>query len=238
MVAVTSAGASPGVSALSVALGMARCRKGPDEVVLVEVDPAGGRLGPRFGLQTDPSLASYVTDARRGADADLLLKNTQRIGSLAALASPVDPELTRQVLKRGGDALALLLREDRLDSIVDLGRIDDASPALPFAARAHVVLVVTRPRFDEVQGLLFRLRVLGDAGCSIALVTVGDEPHHPNEVAEFAGLALAATLPDDPAVAAAFCGGRFNQKRLARTRLWSTVLGLADRLFPTSGGPV
>lgn len=231
-VAVTSACASPGASALAVALGMARCRRRADDVVLVEVDPAGGRLAPRFGLQVDPSLATYVSDARRGSDTDLLLANAQRIGSLAVLAAPVDPELTVQVLSRGGEALAGMLAEAALDSVVDLGRILNGSPALTFAVHADLVLLVTRPRFDEVQAMLFRRRLLVEAGCSVGLVTVGDQPHHPDEVAEFADLPLVAALPEDAAVASAFCGGRFDRKRLVRTRLWKTVLALAGELWP------
>ena len=88
LVAVTAACGSPGASALAVALGMARGRAGGDAAVLVEADPAGGRLGPRFGLRPDPSLATYVADARRGASTELLLANTQRIGSLPVLPAP------------------------------------------------------------------------------------------------------------------------------------------------------
>lgn len=231
MVAVTSAGASPGASALAVALGMARCRPGGRDVVLVEADPAGGRIGPRFGLRNEPSLAGYVSDARRGSDPALLLAHTQLLGSLPVLPAPVDPDLARQVLARGGRALAQLLGDEPLDSVVDLGRVDDVSPSLPLAAAASEVLVVTRPRFDEVQTLLFRRRLLADAGCTVSLVTVGDEPFHPEEVAEVTDLPLAATLPDDAAVASAFCGGRHDPKRLARTRLWSTVVALGERLY-------
>lgn len=230
-VAIASAGASPGVSALAMALGMARCRVGADGIVLIEADPAGGRLAPRFGLAADPSLATYVSDARRGSSVELVMRNSQRIGSLAALACPVDPELTRQVLARGGDDLALLVRDVGLDAVVDLGRLDEGSEALPFAVRADQVLLVTRPRFDEVQALLYRRRLLVDAGCTVGLVTIGDEPHHPDEVAGVVDLALLAALPDHAAVASAFGGGRFNERRLVRTRLWRTILDLADRLW-------
>ena len=160
------------------------------------------------------------------------LLNTQRIGSLPVLPCPVDPELTRRVLDRGGEALAHMLRQQQLDAVVDLGRVGDDSAALPLAVQADQVLLVARPRFDEVQALLFRRRLLFQAGCTVGLVTVGDEPHHPAEVAEFTELPLVAALPDDAAVASAFCGGRFDGKRLVRTRLWSTILGLADRLGP------
>lgn len=235
VVAVTSAGASPGASSLAVGLGMARCRNGDDSVVLVEADPAGGRLAPRFGLRGDPTLASYVSDARRGSAVHLVLRSTLRIGTLPVLAGPVDPELARQVVARGSESLGALLRTAPLDAIVDLGRVDEANPALPLAAQADEVLLVTRPRFDEVQALLYRRRLLASAGCRLGLVTVGDEPFHPDEVAEVVGVPLVATLPDDPAVAAAFSGGRFDHKRLVRTRLWSTVIGLADRIFATAG---
>lgn len=230
-VSIASAGASPGASALAVALGMARCRAGADDFVLVEADPAGGRLGPRFGLSADPSLATYVSDARRGSTTALVLRNAQRIGSLAALISPVDPELTRQVLVRGGDDLARFLHGGPLDAVVDIGRVDDGSEALTFATHADQVLLVARPRLDEVQALLFRRRLLVEAGCTVGLVTIGDEPHLPREVAGVAGLPLVAALPDDGAAASAFCGGRFKEKRLVRTRLWRTILALGDRLW-------
>lgn len=229
-VVVTSAGASPGASALCVALGMAWCRGDPDRTVLVEADPSGGRLSSRFGLEAEPSLATYVSDARRGATPSLILRNIQRVGSLAVLHCPADPELARQVLNRGARDLAQLIGQCEMDAVVDLGRLDQAGPAMPFAVLADQVLIVTRPRFDEVQALLFRRRLLAEAGCNVGLVTVGDEPHRPREVAAAADLPLMAALPDDPRAAWAFCGGRFTEKRLTRTRLWKSVLALGDGL--------
>lgn len=238
VVAVGSAGASPGVSALAVGLGQARARRG-GRIVLVEADPAGGRLASRFGLPPEPSLLSFVADARRGPSAEVLFASTKLVGRLPVVTCPADPRLARHALVEGGGTLADCLRTHRVDGVLDLGRIDDESPALALAARADVVLLLTRPRTDEVQALVFRRDLLREVGCEPQLVTVGDQPHSPAEVAEVVGIPLLATWPDDP-VASALCGGRFTSKHLARSRLWRTTLALADRLFdatPAAPGP-
>lgn len=236
VVAVGSGGASPGVSALAVGLGQARARRDGGPVVLVEADPAGGRLTSRFGLPTEPSLLSFVADARRGPSVEVLVASTKLIGRLPVITSPADPRLARHALLEGAATLASCLQTHRVDGVIDLGRIDDESPALALAARADVVLLLTRPRIDEVQGLVFRRDILRDVGCEPLLVTVGDEPHSPAEVAEVVGIPLLATWPDDP-VASALCGGRFTGKHLARSRLWRTTLALSDRLFAAPAVP-
>lgn len=239
VVAVGSAGASPGVSALAVGLGQAMARRGGGHIVLVEADPAGGRLAPRFGLPAEPSLLSFVADARRGPSSEVLFASTKLVGRLRVITSPADPRLARHALLEGGATLVDCLRTHGVDGVLDLGRIDDESPALALAVRADVVLLLARPRADEVQGLLFRRDLLRGAGCEPQLVTVGDQPHSPAEVASFVGIQLLATWPDDP-VASALCGGRFTSKHLARSRLWRTTLTLADLLFgaaPAAPGP-
>lgn len=232
LVAVTSAGASPGATSLATALAMAWSQREDRSAIMVEADPSGGVIGPRFGTTADPSLMTYSADARRGFNVDFVVRNTQRIAdALDVLLAPTDPVIARRVLSDTAASLAQGLATSEFRCVIDLGRLDNVNPSTPFATVADEVLLVTRPRFDEVQSLLYRIRQLRQAGATPSLVVVGEEPHHPAEVADAAAVPLAAVVPDDAAIASAFAGGVFTQSALDRSVLWRAVLGLAEDLL-------
>jgi hypothetical protein len=63
--------------------------------------------------------------------------------------------------------------------IVDVGRLDPASPALPLLAEADVVLLVTRLSVEAVDALDVRMPALAQAADGyerLRLLTVGDSP--------------------------------------------------------------
>jgi hypothetical protein len=78
---------------------------------------------------------------------------------------------------------------------------------------------------------MYGVRLLRARGCSVSLVVVGDQPHHPGEIADLVDVPLAAVIPDDPAVAGAFSGGRYSARKLQRTVLWRAVDSLAAQLL-------
>ncbi len=239
-VAVTSVRSSPGATSLAVALGAAWATERGGLSLLVEADPAGGVLGLRFDLPGEPSLATLSADMRRHGNRSLILANSVELLGARCVPAPSDPFVTRSALTRSADTLANQLQALALPTIIDLGRVDRRSPSLPLAAGADLVLVVCRPRPDEVQAAMFTIRLLRSSGCRVGLVAVGDRPHHPQEVADLAGVPLIAVLPDDPTMAVAFSGGRYVTRKLRRSTLWRSVLALSATLldrYPVAAAP-
>ncbi|MEM9133651.1 MAG: hypothetical protein AAGE88_14970 [Actinomycetota bacterium] len=236
VVALTSTRSSPGVTSLAVALGLVWQRQGR-EPLLVEADPAGGVLGLRFDLAAEPSLASLAADLRRGYESERFTKNGVDVLGVRSLLAPVDPLTASRVLHRNGEALSAAVRAAGRPTVIDLGRLDGYSPALALAAGADRVLVVGRPRVEDVQSLLFGCRLLRGHRIESSLVAVGARPYAPHEVAAHAGLPLAAVIPDDPELAAAFSGGRFSGRRLRRSLLWRSIQALADALLANALPP-
>ncbi len=230
VIALASTSSAPGVSALSVGLSFAFDNRGATPL-LVEADPSGGVIGLRFNLSGMRDLSTFTTDARRGYEPWLIYKNAADLSGIHTLLAPTDPLLATRSIERSAGLLAEVLPEFELPTLIDLGRLSDISPSLTLLQAADQVLLVSRPRIEEVQSLLFGIRLLKNHGCDVALVMVGNRPYNPLEVSEVAGVPLAATLPDDAGAAAAFVGGSFSARRLRRSMLMRSITGLADRLL-------
>ena len=115
--------------------------------------------------------------------------------------------------------------------MIDLGWVSHAGPSLPLVRAADTVVIVTRPELAEIQSLLFQVRQVQAAGGEVALVTIGSVPNDPAEIAELAGVRLAAVLPDDATIAAGLRGAEFAPKKFRRSLLWRTICALADSLL-------
>lgn len=236
IVGVTAVRGSPGATSLAVGMGAAWTNLAGDALV-VEADPAGGILRLRFDLPGNPSWVSLSADLRRNRNAGVVMGNTVDLDGSRCLTVPFDPLVAGSVLRRSAAATAELLTEVGPPVVLDLGRLDRTSPSLPLAAAADTVLVVFRPRLDEIQSALYTVRLVRSLGVNAALVTVGDQPHHPSEVADLAGVALAAALPDDPTMAVAFSGGRYHRPRLRRSTLWRSIMSLAEASLQRTVSP-
>lgn len=239
LIAVTSSRTSPGATSLAVGLASA-LQAEHGRSLLIEADPGGGVLAHRFGLAPAPSLATLASDIRNGFDTSTVWANTQDLRGVPCIAAPVDPRLSRSWIERVASTLGSALAELSVPVVLDLGWVDEGSASTGLAAAADTTVVVTRPDVAEVQALLFQIRRLEAAGATLALATVGDSPHTPEEVAMLAGIPLAAILPDDPKNAAALAGAKFSPRRLRRSLLWRTIAGLGvslvdeQRLLATS----
>lgn len=230
VIALASTCSSPGVSALGVGLSFAFDSRGSTPL-LVEADPSGGVIGLRFNLSGRRDLSTFTTDSRRGYEPWLIYQNAASLSGIHCLLSPTDPLLASRSIERSASLLSEALPEFELPALIDLGRINESSPSLALLGAVDHVLLVSRPRIDEVQSLLFGIRLLQKHGCNVSLVVVGTRPYNPLEVSELAGVPLAATLPDDAGAAAAFVGGSFSARRLRRSMLMRSITGLADRLL-------
>ena len=237
IVSLTSARSSPGVTSLAVGMAYVWQELGY-QPLLVEADPAGGVLGLRFDLPSEPSFTTLSADLRRGSDPQRIIDNTAEIQGVRTLLSSVDPAQAGRVLTRSGGILAAELPSLRRPVVIDAGRLGADSPAIPLLQASHQVLVLCRPRVEEAQAMLFGLRLLRGLDCRCGLVVVGERgPHDPHEIAALAGVPLVAVLPDDAVLAAALTGGLYNEKRLKRSLLWRSIAALSRSVLqgPTAG---
>jgi hypothetical protein len=165
VIALASAKGSPGTTMTGLAL----ASTWPGEVVLAEVDPAGGDLAwrcrDRSGDPLDPDrgLLSLGAAARRGAAETTLAEHLQdaSFGGSVLLGVP-SPE---QLAGLGGawSQLSQIFSAGPGDVLVDVGRVTPGSPALPVLVRADAVVFVVRPDLEGTAHLRERLTSLRSA---------------------------------------------------------------------------
>lgn len=241
--AVAGGKGAPGATTLTALL--ARFWPVPDQGrVIIEADPEGGVLAARWhasaGLTHDPGLLSLAA-ARDGSAVERLHRHAQPVSDgVELVAAPPSGAQAEACLRALGVAAAGALAEADVACLVDCGRLTPSSPALPWAQRAERVLLVARPRLEEVVALGPLAERLQAAGVGVHLVCVGQRPFHPLEVAEVAGIALAGVVADDPAAAAVVARSGLDGRGLVRSRLARSVAELACSLTepaePVEGG--
>jgi hypothetical protein len=234
VVALGSVKASPGVTTSLLAL--AATWPASRRLLLVEADPDGGSLAARTDLPSEPGLTSLAAAARRTLGSGELDRHTQPLpGGLPALVGPADADHASRALQIVGERLVTELRRDPgRDVLVDCGRLRASSPAAPMAAGADVLVLVARPRLDELQHLRPALSRLTAAGAHPALLLVGDRPYPPAEVAHALRVQVLATLPHDPAAADLLSGQQRRGGRLERTALLRAARAVAEQLATTA----
>jgi MinD-like ATPase involved in chromosome partitioning or flagellar assembly len=246
-IAFASAKGSPGVTTAVAAL--AATWPADRELVVAEVDPAGGDLVVRFDLATEPGLVSLAAAGRRELGPDTLLAHTQELAGLAhahvrprrALVAPVSADQAAAALTALRGALSTTLAALDTDVLVDCGRLDPQSPAFEVATRAELLVMVTQPVVAEVHHLAARLATVRSA-TAVSVLLVGERPYSVSEVAEAVGANPLGTLPADGRSAAALAGGHVNVARaLRRSGLLrdagAIAAGLAEWLGPAPGAP-
>lgn len=232
LVAVAAAKASPGVTTTAVALAAVWPR--PRAVLLVEGDPAGGDLAARFGLGSEPGLVTLAAARRAAAAAATVAAHAQALpGGLRVVAGPPAAEQAAAALGLlGPELLAGLAGLEGIDVLADLGRLDPASPALPVARAADLLVLVARPVLAELQHLAWRAAALREGCRALALLLVGSGPYPPGEVAKALGVEVVGTLPADPHGAGLLGGVPAGAARLRQAPLVRAARTLVDALVP------
>lgn len=205
LIGLCSLKASPGVT--TTALGLA-ARWPTGNPVVIEADPAGGDVAARFALNPQPGLVSLAAATRHTTADDVLAEHTQRLpGGLRLILSPPRADQARAAVEFvAHHGLAALRQAAEADTVVaDLGRLDHGSPALPLARAADVLLVLARPRGDELARLAAGQATVASWNSSLGLVLVGPG-HHRREVETQLGVPVLATLPDDTRGASVLTG--------------------------------
>ncbi len=233
---------SPGVTTACLALAAAWARPGR-QPLLVEADPDGGVLAARYELAARPNLTELAGRSRAGLRPHDAWDHAQTLpGGLPVLVAHPSAEQTQAALRtaaaRLGEHFAMI---ERTDVLVDAGRLTPGSPVLPLLEWAALLLIVVRPRVDEMAALAQRLPNLR-ALAPIELVLVGRRPYGPAEVAETLGVEVAGVLADDTRASAVITDGSRRRWRPRRSALLQSTDAitrhLAARLDAIEATPV
>jgi hypothetical protein len=237
LVAVAAAKAAPGVT--TSALAMAGMWPAARQVLLVEGDPGGGDLAARFGLAAQPGLVSLAAAARRQVDSALVGEHAQTLpGGLGVLIGPPGAEQAAAALGMLAPAvLAGLDGLDGVDIVADLGRLDPGSPALGLASVASLLLLMVRPRLDELQHLAHRVTALRRECRALGVVLVGTGPYPAEEIAATLGVDVVGTLPTDLRAASLLGGAGASAGALRRSPLVRAVRSLVEAVIGRLAGP-
>lgn len=235
LLCVTSVRAAPGASTLAVLA--AACW--PRPVALLEADPAGGALAVRYRLGRQPGLAGLAAAVRHEAPADALWANAQMLpGDLPVVVAPESGEVTTGILRDAGGVLAQWCRElDEIDVIVDCGRLGVRDVTWPLVSSADEVLLVTRPRAEELYPVAHRVRSISPEVRSAGLVLIGDRPHGPGEIQAQLGVEVHGVVADDPRAAGVLTFGG-SSRGLRRSSLVRSVRTFVDDLVAKLDLPI
>lgn len=229
IVALASAKASPGVTTATLAL--AATWPSERSLLLIEADPDGGVLAARLGMSSDPGLSSLAVAGRRGLGFRDVESHAQQVpgSDVSVLLAPPTAEHSRRALGLVGAELPATLQQSSVDDVlVDVGRLRPGAENSPLVEVADIVLVVTRPRVEELQQLPARLRALRPLGSRLGLLLMGERPYPPAEVAVALDCEVVGVLPSDPRSASALSGS--DGGSLRRSGLLRAARGVGETL--------
>jgi len=238
IVSLSSVRGSPGVTSWSLLLASAWPRTSELERVVVEADADGGVLAARYGLGVDPGVAALVAACRRhrGGPVGLELDEVARriAERVWVVPAPESAERSMPVWGSCMDEVATVAARDDRVWLVDCGRLSRSSPALAFASRCELAVVVCGPGQEDLVSVPSRLANLQRAGAAAAgVLVVGRVDYGLAELRSFFGTALVwqvRSVRDLPALAKLVLTSR----RARRTWVWREAVEvaaeIADRL--------
>lgn len=230
VLALGSAKASPGVTTAGIAL--AAAWPADRRIVVVEADTDGGILAARYQMTAEPGLSTLAVAGRRSIRPDDLAAHMQEIpgSDVHAILAPPVAEQARRSLSLAAAPLARTLPQlESTDVIVDVGRLRPDMEAAPLLDAADAVLIVVRPRLEELQQLPARIRALRRGAARVGLLLVGERPYPAAEVAVALEAEVVAVLAVDHAGADALAG-RASTSALARSALMRSVRGAVEAI--------
>ncbi len=221
---------APGVTTATLALASVW----PGRVVLVEAASDGGVLAARYRLPAEPGATTLAAATRHDPAGGSLTDHLQSLagtdGRIRVLLGPPDAGAAASLWRTAAGRIGgLLAAVDDATVVVDAGRLPGEGPVGPLIADADRLLLVARPRVEELQAAAARLAGLREQGLDPCLLQVGDRPYGPDEVAATLGCPVIGVLADDRPAADALAGIG-PTRRLGRSRLLRTAGLVADRL--------
>jgi Mrp family chromosome partitioning ATPase len=223
VVAVASVKGSPGVTTVALAL----ASWWPRPVVVLEADPAGGDLALRLGLPEDPGLVGLAAALRRPSQADLLEHYAQecRMG-IRVVPAPAGARQSAASVSLLAALPGAPLRFE-VDVLLDVGRLDESSPAWPLAKEADALVWVCRPQLGDLAHLSAAVEH-GRDSAAVSIVLSGSGTYPAEEVAATLGVTVLGHLPADPGGAEALWEA--GARTWARCALGRTARDLAHDL--------
>jgi hypothetical protein len=225
-------GRSPGLTTTVHALSLTWPSSG--WALVAELDPDGGVLGVRHQIPAEPGLTTLAAAGRRGLASDMVLQHCRQLADgTPVLLGPPAPDRASPALSVLGPRLASVLDSIAgVDVLADCGRVGSRSPALEIVQAARYVVVVATPTIEGVAHVRARLPGLGLPPGRVGVVTIGQRPYRPDEVASALDLPVIGALAEDRKGADGLAAGRpmFNGQLLRS----ASVLGrqLLARLVP------
>ena len=185
VVSVCSGKGSPGATFCAINLASALAGRG-DDVLLLDLDPAGGDVAAYLGLDTRRGFYPLLRMDNGLPDAAALLAEAEERAGVHAVCGFPEPS----ALSTSVDLLARTVEEAGAERTVlcDLGRVTEQSAQV--AARSGLVLLVVRPDLVSVLGAERALRRLESARAErerIGVVVSCAERRRPADLAEVAG---------------------------------------------------
>jgi hypothetical protein len=201
---------SPGLTTTVMAL--AATWPDPRRALLAELDPDGGTLAAWHATSPDPGLNSLAAAGRHYLRVNTLTAHLQQLPSaIPVLVAPPSPDRTVAAIETLNrvDLPGVLRCLPGFDVLVDCGRIDSRSPALPTLRAADAVLFVVRAALHDVIALQHRLQTLDlPRQTKTGILAVGDRPYRRDEVAAAFTVPVVGGIDWDPRSAQALGEGR------------------------------
>ena len=230
-VVFASARSSPGVTTAMLACASVW----PSRILLVEASEDGGALAARFGLGFEPGLTTLTAALRHGGTTVDLASHGQPLpGTDERLVAVVGPPATEQaqvLLRSVAARLDGVLSETATYEtvLIDVGRLSAAPMATPLIASADRLVLVARPRVEELQALAHRLPVVARIGPPPELLLIGERPYGREEIAATLGCPVLGVLAHDPNTADALAAVTA-VRRLGRSPLLRSAVGVVEQL--------
>lgn len=221
---------SPGTT--TAALAVAGCI--PPSVV-IEGDPDGTAIAPRYGLGREPNVASLATAARTTLDSDLLAQHCHQLpGGVPAVIGLASPDRSVSFWRNAGLGFAAALATVRdHELILDAGRLSPTSPLIPLVDHADITVLVARPTPEELLALSHRLPVIRERARACAVILIGERPYSRADVARQLDVEVLGVIAHDPAAAQSLAGtgdGRSLRRSALARSARATAQALVDRL--------
>ena len=227
VVTLASLKGSPGVTTAATALGASWPRG--RRVLLVEADPFGGDLAPRFGSTTALGLASLFAAARRSLNPDAVWDHVDHLPGGLPVLFGLSGAAGAVANEKAWPAVAEALGALDADVVVDAGRLlpHFAGGIGDVLAHSDVLVVLCHPTLEGIvhlraglPGLVSELR-----GGQLLVVPAGSGGYSGAEIGRTLGVAVGPAMPDDRKAADALAN-KCALKRLERTALlkWAATL--------------
>jgi hypothetical protein len=239
VVALVSVKGSPGVTTAALALA-ARWPAGR-KVLLVEADPFGGDLAPRYGATVTGGLASLLAAARRELTPEAVWDHVHELPGGLAVLFGLSGVRQAAANENVWPAIATALAGLDGDVVVDAGRLlpQFAGGVGAILAEADALIVLCGSTLEAIVHLHNALPAIAAErrGRQLLIVPTGTFGYCADDIATTLEVDVGPTIPDDRAAAAALSNQR-RMRRLEKTPLltWAAAMiaELGIDVLPTS----